>query len=348
MTTLKDIGAELGLSAATVSRALNGFPEVSPKTRQAVLETARRLHYQPNRIAQMLVSGKSGMVGMLVHLAPEIADDRSFVEIMVGLSSRLAERDVDLVFHVVTDGDELAHYRRMADKSTLDGFILNAPLVDDPRIGFLRREKIPFVVHGSTPEHRDYAFYDIDNFGVAAKSVALLHDLGHCRIAMLNSPPQYTFAAERLRGFTQTLAGFGLTTPDRFIFHGPQTEEFGYTRTRAALSGRLGPMPSAFICASTLSALGVVRAVRGRNLRIPEDISVIAHDDAIPSLRAVGFEPALTVTSAPLRDACAPLADKLIDLLAGVPAQKLQTTFDPPLVIRNSTGPAPQAARQPW
>ena len=84
LATLKDIGAELGLSVATVSRALNGFPEVKPATRDKVREAADRLGYRPNRTAQRLVTGRSGMVGMIVKVRPDLTADQTFVEILTG------------------------------------------------------------------------------------------------------------------------------------------------------------------------------------------------------------------------------------------------------------------------
>ena len=89
MATLKDISEELGLSVATVSRALNGFPEVSEKTRELVEQTAQRMNYRPNRAAQKLVSGRSGMVGMLVPLQPGMSAESSLVEVIMGLSTLL-------------------------------------------------------------------------------------------------------------------------------------------------------------------------------------------------------------------------------------------------------------------
>ncbi len=84
MPTLKDISAELGLSVATVSRALNGFPEVKRATVDKVRETADRLGYTPNRTAQRLVTGRSGMVGMIVKIRPDLSADQTFVEILTG------------------------------------------------------------------------------------------------------------------------------------------------------------------------------------------------------------------------------------------------------------------------
>ncbi|WP_029040468.1 LacI family DNA-binding transcriptional regulator [Cucumibacter marinus] len=346
--TLKDIGAELGLSVATVSRALNGFPEVNAKTRAAVEEAAERLNYRPNRLAQKLVSGRSNMVGMVARMTKDAAADRGFVEIMLGLSARLAEKDIDLVFQVDVDADPVAPYRRLIAKNTLDGFILNAPLIDDPRIAYLNEMGVPFVVHGRAGETADYPYYDIDNHAVSARAVTLLADLGHRRIALANGVAGDAYSRRRLIGFNQTLERFGMATPEVFVAHGTPNEDHGYTFGLAALSGRFGAPPTAFLCSSTLVAAGLYRAAADRGLTVPDDVSIIAHDDAMPALRAINFDPALTVTRAPLRDACVPLADKLIRRLAGAEPKRLQTTFEPELIIRRSTGPVKQGEEDPW
>lgn len=348
MATLKDIGAELGLSVATVSRALNGFPEVNAKTRDKVRATAERLGYRPNRTAQRLVTGRSGMVGMIVKIRPDLSADQTFVEILTGLTAALAKRDTDLVLAVDSDPDPTAAYKKMLERDILDGFILNAPVPNDPRVDFLTQAGVPFVMHGQCRMDADYPFYDIDNAGVTAEAIGLLTALGHRRIAFLNGETRYAYAAERKAGFSAAMAQAGLPVPDAFVTDGAPSESYGYTAALAMLAGRHGPAPTAIICASTLIAAGVMQAATDRGLRVPEDLSIVAHDDALPLMRAVNFAPALTVTRAPLRDACTPLADMLVDLIEGAEARKLQRLERAELIVRGSTGPAPEGGDTPW
>lgn len=347
MTTLKDIARELDLSPATVSRALNGFPEVNARTRALVEETAERLGYRPNQIAKKLVTGRSGLVGFVLKPSASGQSDPSFYEIMFGLSDQLARRDMDLVFHAPAEADPVAPYRRLIAKNILDGFILNAPEADDPRIGFLETEEIPFVVHGRT-QGASYAYYDIDNRRAAADAVHFLADLGHRRIAFLNGPETHTFARERARGFRSAMRGEGAALAEPALVHGLATEDQGYTAALALLSGRRGAAPTAILCASTLMAAGVYRAARDLGLAIPADLSVVAHDDAVPQMRAVNFAPALTVTRSPLRDACEPLAGAMEALLKGTPPAALQTLVPAELIVRGSTGPVAPGGDGSW
>jgi LacI family transcriptional regulator len=348
LATLKDISAELGLSVATVSRALNGFPEVNVRTRRQVEEAAKRLNYRPNRLAQKLQSGRSGMVGMIVRPDPKSPADRSFVEIMMGLSQELAVHDIDMVFQVAVDSDPVFPYKRLVEKNTVDGFILNAPRLNDRRFEYLRHQNIPFVVHGRGGGEPDYPYFDIDNAGVGAASVNLMADLGHTRIALLNGPGHWGYAAQRRTGVAATLKARDLNVPQQFLVDDDRDPNFSYRAALGMLSGRYGPRPTAIICASTIFASGVYRAAKDLGMAVPSDLSIIAHDDAVPELRAINFEPSLTVTRAPLRNACRPLAQCLIGAMNGEPLEALQMTAKADLIIRQSTGPVPRQEMTPW
>lgn len=346
MATLKQIAKELGLSPATVSRALNGFPEVNADTRKLVQETAKRLKYRPNKIAQKLVSGRSGMVGMIVRINPRSPFDRTFAEIMLGLSSRLAKHDIDLVFQVAGETDPVESYRKMVEKQIVDGFIVNAPTPNDPRITYLTDEGIPFVVHGRTSKTAEHPYFDISNSGVTSTSVRHLTALGHRRIAFLNGEQNAVYALDREEGFNTTMTEHGLMVPPDMIRHGQPYEIYGYENAKEILAS--DTPPSAIICVSTVVANGVYRAASELGLSIPEDLSVISHDDDIPQLRAENFMPPLTVTSSPIQDACGPLADILIARLGHTQSTPLQQVAEAELIVRASTGPVPQRLATPW
>lgn len=335
VSTLKDISQELGLSVATISRALNGFPEVNARTRAKVEETAKRLNYQPNRLAQKLKSGRSGQVGMIVRPDPKNPSDRGFVEIMLGLSQELARHDLDMVFQVQLDSNPLTAYQRLVGKNTVDGFILNAPMQDDPRIAYLQENHIPFVVHGRTGGAVDYPYFDIDNRRVGRDATRLLLNLGHRRIVFLNGPQNRSFAVERAAGFADEIAAHDL--PAQTVLYDDQSADFGYRASLQLLGSRKEARPTAIFCSSTVLAEGVYRAAADLGLTIPAQLSVIAHDDAVPQLRAEEFSPSLSVTRSPLRDACAPLARILVETLNNPNGDRPQETAVAELIPRRST-----------
>ncbi|SLN35526.1 LacI family DNA-binding transcriptional regulator [Roseisalinus antarcticus] len=341
MATLKDIGAELGLSPATVSRALNGFPEVNSETRERVREAADRLGYRPNRVAQRLVTGRSGMVGMILRMRPDMREDPTLFDMLTGLSAALSLRDVDLVLAVDQETDPVAAYERMLSRSLVDGFILAAPEPDDPRIAYLQAHDLPFVVHGRHAFQADYPFYDIDNRKLARDSVALLTSLGHRRIGFVNGEAELTYAQDRLREFRVAMAAAGAPVEDSLISHGRLTESHGYASALAMLSRPEGLRPTAILCSGTMLAKGVYRAAHDLAIAIPQALSVVAHDDIWPGLEADRFDPPLTTTAKSMRAACDPLADLLIQRIAGAAPAGLRHIEEADFFLRESTGPAP-------
>lgn len=348
MTTLRDLAEHLGLSPATVSRALNGFPEVGEKTRLRVLEASERLHYKPNSSAKRLATGKSGMVGMIFRAGQNMLVDAHFVDFLAGLSTGLAEREIDLLVHTATLGQLSTHYKRVVASGSVDGMIVSAPTIGDDRITALLERNFPFVVHGRTADRVPYGFFDIDNEGAFAAATGLLADLGHRRIALINGPAGLAFTAQREAGFRRVTGARGVAIPDRFVTHDEMSEDLGYRRAAAMLSGTEGPPPTAFLCSSTLMALGVIRASAEHSLRIGTDISIIAHDDVLPHLRSEHFSPALTVTRSPIRDAGTALAEMIVARIAGADPLKLQRVASVDLIARSSTGPAPKSGAQQW
>ena len=337
VATLKDLARSLGLSVTTVSRALGGYPEVSEQTRTRVREAAEQLNYRPNPIAQKLVSGRSGMIGLITRGAIDTSKDTSFMEVALGISEELAVHNLDLILRVGIEEDEVEPYRRMGSKQILDALIVNAPSPLDERIAWLRENGVPFVVHGRDCARPDYPYYDLNNYKVAADAVAHLTELGHRRIALLNGPEPMEYAIERRRGFVESMAARGLSIPQGFILHGGLEETYGHRVTPQLMNLPTVDRPTAIVCASTAIAAGALVALRGLGLEVPRDVSVMAHDDGLPQGHLGHPVGALTVTRLAFREACKPLADMVVGRLKGRPLNELQINAEAPLLVRRST-----------
>lgn len=347
MTTLRELARHLGLSPATVSRALNGFPEVGEKTRARVLEASARLNYKANTSAKRLATGKSGMVGIIFRSARNLLVDPHFVDFLAGLSTGLADREIDLIIHTAPPGELLAHYKRFAASGSVDGMIVSAPETEDQRIRTLLDRDTPFVVHGRTADEVPYAFFDIDNDGAFERATALLMELGHKRIALINGPAGLAFAVQRETAFHRALGRRGVHIPERFITNDEMSEDLGFVHAAELLSGRHGSPPTAFLCSSTLQALGVMRAAAAAGLHVPADISIIAHDDVLPHLRSEHFTPPLTVTRSPIREAGTALAEMMVAVIGGAEPKGLQRIAPVDLIVRGSTAAA-KAGGEAW
>jgi LacI family transcriptional regulator len=340
---LKGLAAYLNLSQTTVSRALNGYPEVSEETRNRVREAARLHNYRPNPNAMRLATGRSHAIGHILPTDRTLMMDPHFSEFISGAGEVFGIRGFDLVMSMASPESEASVYRRFKHSSTVEGFVVHGPQIDDWRLSLLTDLGLPFIVHGrfgSTEE--GYAWLDIDNRGAFEQATRLLADLGHRRIALINGLEVMTFAAHRRQGYEAALRSRGLT-PDPAIMSSDQmTEENGYIRMRSFLESTC--RPTAAICSSMLSASGAIRAIQEDGLKVGADISLIAHDDGMPFLKAEGLSPPLTTTRSPIRDAGCRIADLLLGLIENPGSELPRELWKPDLVVRGSTGPAPAIA----
>lgn len=341
MATLKDIARALGLSITQVSRALNDHSDVNEETRLRVKATARAMDYHPNASARKLVSGRSGMVGLVVPQHRNIGQDGIFMEVVAGLSAQFSGRGMQFVLHIMAEHEPaIPTYQKLIGKALLDGFVLIDPRDQDPRIEFLRQAGIAFVVHGRVGKTIDYPYFDIENEQLAYDLTTFLTASGHRRIAFLNGVAGRSYVTVRELGYLRALRDVGVG--QAFHLNGEMDEATGLTNTIRLFSGD-APRPTAIVCGNVRLARGVYQALAALGLSVPGDVSVVAHDDELPSLRASAFFPALTVTKAPLRDSWEPLADCLAGAIDGKPLGTLQRIGSYDFIQRKSAAAAPDA-----
>ncbi|PLK72895.1 transcriptional regulator [Rhizobium sp. TH135] len=336
---LKEFAQHIGLSPTTVSRALSGYPEVNEATRARVMEEAARLGYRPNINAVRLATGRAGAIGVVMTRA----SDYQFSEFMSGMAERLSGEDIDILITPMTEhdtSDELQLYRRLAESRRVDAVVIHSPRPRDPRIALLHHLKLPFIVHGRSETDVPHAWLDIDNEGAIRRSTEHLLDLGHRRIALLNGREGLTFTLHRLAGYKAALASSGLDFDPKLVTHGDFTDEIGFRFACSMLDER--PRPTAFVAGSMMTALGVYRAARSRNLVIGQDISVIAHDDVFPYLTAENMVPALSTTRSSIRAAGTRIADLALEMLAGREPSDIRELWPIELILRETSRPAPK------
>jgi len=342
---LKELARLLDLSQTTVSRALNGYPEVNETTRQRVLQAVKATGYRPNRAAQRLATGKAGSIGLVMPTGTGDGTDLHFAEFLSGLGEVAEARDVQLVIDPSRLGNEAAAFQRLAASGTVDALSLSYVRASDPRIEMLKSLKLPFLVHGRhVGSEPDYPFMDIDNKGAFRDAARLLLQLGHRRIALLNGPAELSFALRRREGMAEALAGHGVALEERFCQHSAMTEENGYRGMMRFLD--MQEAPTAVLCSSIVLALGATRAIHQRGLQIGRDISIIAHDDVFPYLKPENFSTPLTTTTSSIRAAGARIAERLIEVAAGGKGAPQQEVWKADLIVRASTGPVPARKRK--
>lgn len=340
---LKKLSVILGLSQTTVSRALNGFPEVSEATRDKVLAAAAKYNYSPNIRAKGLATGRANAIG---HVIP--TDDRHeivnpiFGDFVAGAGEVYAANNYEMVLSIVKDADEEQVYRNFKIRGTVDGVILHGPKMNDTRIQLLREIDLPFVVHGrASGIDLDYSWVDVKNISAFRRATDFLLDLGHRRIALVNGLETMDFANRRRRGYEDALSAKGIPLDPELMRDDDMTESYGNSAAHDMLG--LPNPPTAFLVSSIISAFGVRRALEDRGLQMGRDASVVTYDDGLSYLANGGDVPVFTATRSSVRDAGRMLSKMLIEKINGENTGHTHLLLEAELTVGRSTGPGPVA-----
>ena len=342
---LKELARELGLSQTTVSRALNGYPEVAEATRRRVADAAERLNYRPNTRARSLATGRSMAIGHVIPLSTknEIMNP-VFADFIAGAGETYFRCGYDMVLTVVNDSDESRVYRELATKGAVDGLIVHAPRTGDPRIALLKEIGLPFVVHGrTTTGDTDYDWVDVNNRRAFQRATDFLLDLGHRRIGLANGLETMDFAARRRDGYLRALAMRGVEADGALMASDEMTESYGYRAARRMMA-QPDP-PTAFIGASMIISLGLRRAIEEMGLRMGRDVSIVTFDDDLAYMRNGTDIPIFTSLRASVREMGRTAAQLVLDRIADRTLPSRQILIEADLMVGQSTGPAPARSR---
>lgn len=338
---LKELSNALGLSQTTVSRALNGYPEVNAETRARVEQAARQHNYRPNTRAKGLATGRAMTIGHVIPMATkhEMVNP-IFADFIAGASFTYSQRGYEMLLTMVEDGNEAQAYRSLKSRGSVDGVVLHAPKMDDPRIALLEEIGLPFAVHGrASGRESPYCWLDVNNRSAFRRATDFLLDLGHQRIALINGMEFMDFAHRRRRGYEQALGERGIEIDPGIMRSDEMTESFGF-QSFTEMQALPSP-PTAYIVSSMICALGVRRAVESMGLTMGRDISIVTHDDALSYLQNGDAVPIFTATRSSVRMAGERLASILLDRIANPSAEAEQVLLEAELMVGSSTGPAP-------
>ncbi|AVX05347.1 HTH-type transcriptional regulator pepR1 [Maritalea myrionectae] len=321
--TIKDLSAELDLSITTISRALNGYSDVSAKTRERVQQAARDMGYTPNRNAQRLVTQKSHSIGWIKGDGSQHFVDPHFVEVFAGVLREVKNYDYDVVFASGAEKEIIPLYERYVKDQSVDGFILELPQPNDARIDYLLDADIPFVVHGREARSDKYAWVDIDNFGLFETLTTVLIGAGHKHIAFINGDEHYSFAVERRRGAQAALEKMNLAPDSLTIYNAvhPMVHA-GFQLSQKALED---PTITAIIYSSAVMAVEGQAAIEGSSRTIGEDLEIATMDDELRHVDVSHLEDKISFVRAPLNDSGHALVRQLMQRIQnkGAPSGEL-------------------------
>ena len=345
MVDIRELARRSGVSAATVSRALNDRAEVSPQTRARIIELATELGYSPSQPARTLVRKRSDTIGLIWDTGYDIDGRRHpfLQDLLVALKRPLSDAGYHLMLLATAGTDAgVDVYQRAARQHSLDGVILMGVDERHPAITALLEATVACVAVDLPLHGPRITYVSSDNRTGAATAVAHLHSLGRRRIAMITGPLSLLPASDRLAGYRYQSARLGLPYRSEYVAFGDFFLASGYEATRALLA--LPEPPDAIFAAGDEMAIGALHAIADAGLSVPGDIAVVGFDN-IESAALV--RPALTTVAQDPNALCTSAVEALLAIIesTGGPEQRRKSqAFPAPrvlptrLVIRDSCG----------
>lgn len=327
--TLDDLARLSGVSRATVSRVINGG-SVAQETRQKVLDVLETTNYRPNLAARNLASGKSGVVGVVMHIEAQLTfSDDYFTGLLSGITDSLTAETAGMMLWLGSRTKEET-LDQILSMGMLDGVIVTADTIDDPLVDGLRRSYLPTVLIGHRRSDRDASYVDIDSEAAAMLITDHLISTGRERIGHITGRVSSVSSRDRVVGFKRSLSRAGLEA-DSLIVEGEYTPESGYKGAMSLIDAGV----DAIFCASDNTARGALEAIRNAGLRVPEDIAIAGFDD----LRfAAELDPPLTTMRQDIQGIGQEAARSLLRLLDDPEGNPRRVLLPTELVVRQSTG----------
>ncbi|MDH7485308.1 MAG: LacI family DNA-binding transcriptional regulator [Anaerolineae bacterium] len=329
--TIKDVARRAGVSTGTVSNTLSGKQPVSEATRQRVLEAIEELGYHPNEVARSLVTQRSHTLGVVAMGFDYFGPSQT----VTGIEREARRQGYLVTLSVVspddTDADEVL--QALVDRR-MDGIIWAVPEIGDNHAWIENGIPLELPVVFTNMERRsDVAATVVDNFAGGKTATEHLLSQGRRRIGHITGPLVWWEARERRRGWQAALRAAGLADQTTWWEEGDWSARSG----REAMERLLArcPQVDAVFVQNDQMALGAITALRGRGLRVPEDVALVGFDD-IPE--AAYFEPPLTTIRQDLYELGRATVQTLLELIETPDARQCYISLKPQLIVRESCG----------
>ena len=330
MATIQDVVRASGVSVATVSRVLNDSPNVLPATREKVLAAIRELDYHPNRLAKQFRTQRTNCVLVLL---PRIGDS-FYSEILKGIDTVAAEAGYHVFITNTGNSTELARfsYESLIQKQ-YDGIIDFSACLPKEYMEEIAGQN-PVVVACRYLSNVSVPNVTIDNMAASREMTEYMLNLGHQRIAYISSNLELALYRSRLYGYREALEARGIPVDERIICAANPDIQGGYDAVIQLL--RSGERFTAIVASGDTQAVGAIKALQDRSLRVPEDVAVCGFDDI--ELSAL-LSPTLTTIRQPRNLIGRQSMEKLLGRISGKDedlAEQIVLPYE--LVIRASSG----------
>jgi LacI family transcriptional regulator len=327
VSTIYDVAKRAGVSTYTVSSVLNRSAHVSPELTKRVQDAVLKLDYTINDLARSLQTRKTRTIGMLI---PDIASP-FYAKVVRGAEDVLKGAGYSLILgNTYNQNEEQSRYLTVFRSKQIDGLLLFFSPGEDRDVRALVKAKRPVVFVGRTPIDLKADSVSADNAKGTQMAVERLISRGHRRIALVNGQAGLSSSAERVQGWKRALKKEGLPAPKELVAHADWTAEAGCAKASDFLT--LDKPPTAIFAANLLMMTGVLRALKERKLRCPQDVEVMSSDD---SEWLDVFEPRISTVAQPSYLMGAKSAELLLKRIKSSSRRFEQIVLEPELMIRD-------------
>jgi DNA-binding LacI/PurR family transcriptional regulator len=329
--SIKDIARIAGVSHSTVSRALHDSSLVTRATAEEIQKIARDVGYRASAVARGLVTRKTRTIGVVVTTVtdPWVGEVLSAIELAAndhGYAVFLADSNAD-------PAREKSVVQSFAERR-VDGIVVTSSRVGALHTPMLSQMMVPIVLINNQHPGEFVHSVMIENLAASRDATGHLIGLGHRRIAYVGDQYGHQSDAERFAGYREALQQAGVPFFPEWVAHGDGKAEGGTAAMNQLLA--LASRPTAVFCYNDMTALGVLRAIHARGLRVPADISLVGFDDLF---FASYTQPPLTTVRQPRRKMGQMAFESLLKLMSGEDPAEIKVPAE--LIVRESTAPPP-------
>lgn len=331
MTTIYDIAKVVGVSPATVSRALSGSDRVKEETRRRIMEVAEKLNYTPNYLARSLKKKKTDTIALIIS----DVTNPFFTNLARGVEDTASRYGFNTIFcNTDEDPEKEKAYIDLMLKKMVDGLVVSS-CGSGKTLVALREKGVPVVLVDRKIGRFPWDCVVGDSEGGAYLLVRHLLEVHNCReIAMFAGPLQISTSVERVEGYKRALSEFGIPFRPDLLLVGQYKEDFGYQMTKRFLEKKA--LPQAVFAGNNFIAMGVVRAAREAGVRIPENLALVTFDDLELASILVPF---FTVARQPAYTMGSLATQFLLERIGGEKIrERREVVLKPEIIIRHSCG----------
>lgn len=305
--TIHDVAREAGVSISTVSKALNDVNVVKPKTKNTVLEIAKKMNYVPNLMGKQLKKSKTGMIGFYTSSLTG-----PYFSVLVEAISKEAEKR-GYSINVLVSGNKQVIMNNILG-GMVDGIIGFEEIINKDDLNILKSEQVKAVFIDRHIKTDNIGSVVFDSFQKSKESTEYLINLGHRKIVFLKGYAGTYDSDERLKGYKHALKEAGIVFNENLVIDGRFEEVIAYKEIIKFFKIKKESLPTAFLAGNDLSAIGTIKALMHLGYKVPDDFSVSSFD-GIDLLNY--FSPKITTVKNPIIEQGKLVVNHLIDLLEG-------------------------------